>query len=187
MNGTPERITIYHDEEVGKLAQRAESLTINEASINATRTQEIPGRTIDPVTGHVPGADPANNLAVFRAFGPDQPDPPHGNGGGGSGGGGGGGGGGGSGGGGRGAPPPGPGGAGHGVSIPPHVDSKLYSQSPDIFTGDKWKAQEFITQWDLYWSLNLNAMMMRTPYTRAMLFLTYFKGSLTADWTSVMN
>ena len=69
MNGTPERITIYHDKEVGMLAQRAESLTINEASINATRTQEIPGRTIDPVTGHVPGADPADNLAVFRAFG----------------------------------------------------------------------------------------------------------------------
>ena len=30
-------------------------------------------------------------------------------------------------------------------------------------------------------------MMMRTPYTRAMLFLTYFKGPLTTDWTSVMN
>ena len=53
------------------LAQRAESLTINEASINATCTQEIPGQTIDPITGHVPGANPADNLAVFRAFEPD--------------------------------------------------------------------------------------------------------------------
>ena len=43
MNYTPERITIYHNEEVGMLAQRAESLTINEAGIKATRTQEIPG------------------------------------------------------------------------------------------------------------------------------------------------
>ena len=76
MNDTPERITVYHDNEVGLLAQRAESLTIHEASINATRTQEIPGQTIDPITGHMPGADPADNLAVFRAFGPDQPDPP---------------------------------------------------------------------------------------------------------------
>ena len=42
-------------------------------------------------------------------------------------------------------------------------------------------------QWDLYWSLNYNAAMMRTPYTRAMLFLTYFKGPLTANWTTVMN
>ena len=94
MNDTPERITIYYDKEVGMLAQRAESLTINEASINATCTQEIPGHTIDPVTGHVPGANPADNLAVFRAFRPDQPDPPPGSGGegsvGGSGGGGGG-------------------------------------------------------------------------------------------------
>ena len=59
MNDTPEKITIYHDEEVGMLAQRAESLTINEASIHATHTQDIPGRTINPVTGHVPGANPA--------------------------------------------------------------------------------------------------------------------------------
>ena len=29
---------------------------------------------------------------------------------------------------------------------PPHVDNKLYGQSPDIFTGDKQKAREFITQ-----------------------------------------
>ena len=84
-------------------------------------------------------------------------------------------------------PPPGPRGAGHGVPLPPHVDNKLYGQSPDIFTGDKQKAREFITQWDLYWSLNFNVAMMRTPYTRAMLFLTFFKGPLTANWTSVMN
>ena len=183
MNNTSERITIYHDEEVGLLAQRAESLTINEASINTTHTQEVPGRTIDPVTGYVPGADPANNLAIFRAFGPDQPDPPPGN----EGGGGGGGGGGEGGEGGREAPPLGPGGAGHGAPLPPHVDNKLYGQSPDIFTGDKQKAREFITQWDLYWSLNFNAAMMKTPYTRAMLFFTFFKGPLTANWTSVMN
>ena len=110
MNDTPERITIYHDKEVGLLAQKAESLTINKASINATCTQEVPGRTIDPVTGHVPGADPAINLAIFRAFRPHQPDPPPGNGGGGGSEG--------SGGGGRGAPLPGPRGAGHGAPLP---------------------------------------------------------------------
>ena len=82
---------------------------------------------------------------------------------------------------------PGPRGAGRGAPLPPNVDNKLFGQSPDIFTGDKRKAREFITQWDLYWSLNYNAAMMRTPYTRAMLFLTYFKGPLTANWTTVMN
>ena len=70
---------------------------------------------------------------------------------------------------------------------PPHVDNKLYGQNPDIFTGDKRKAREFITQWDLYRSLNFNVAMMRMPYTQAMLFLTFFKGPLTANWTSVMN
>ena len=82
---------------------------------------------------------------------------------------------------------PRPGGAGQVAPLPPHVDNKLFGQSPDIFTGDKRKAREFITLWDLYWSLNYNAAMMRTPYTRAMLFLTYFKGPLTANWTTVMN
>ena len=120
MNDALERITIYHDKEVGMLAQRAESLTINKASINDTHTQEIPGQAIDAVTGHVPGADPADNLAVFRAFGPDQPDPPHGNGGGGGGG---------SGGGGRGVPPPGPRGAGHEVPLPPHTDSNCMAKA----------------------------------------------------------
>ena len=128
----------------------------------------------------MPGADPANNLAVFRAFGLDQPDPPPGNGGGGGEGRG-------SGGGGGEAPPPGPREAGHGALLPPHVDNKLYGQNPDIFTGDKQKAREFITQWDLYWSLNFNTAMMGMPYTRAMLFLTFFKGPLTANWMSVMN
>ena len=66
------------------------------------------------------------------------------------------------------------------------MDNKLYGQSPDIFTGDKQKAREFITQWDLYWSLNFNVAMMKTPYTRAMLFLTFFKGPLTANWMSIV-
>ena len=47
MNDTLKRITVYHDEEMGMLAQRAETLTINKANINATRTQEISGHAID--------------------------------------------------------------------------------------------------------------------------------------------
>ena len=33
-------------------------------------------------------------------------------------------------------------------------------------------------QWEHYWSLNYNNTLMRTPYTRAILFLTYIKGPL---------
>ena len=68
---------MYHDEEVGRLAQRAESLTIENVNIRATQTQlqEPLGGEIDPATGHMAGADPADNLAVFRASKPDRPDP----------------------------------------------------------------------------------------------------------------
>ena len=78
MTDTPERIVVYHDEEVGQLAQRAESLTIENINVRATQMQlqEPLSWEINPVTGHMAGADPADNLAVFRAFGPDRPDPP---------------------------------------------------------------------------------------------------------------
>jgi hypothetical protein len=37
-----------------------------------TLTVEVPAGTINPVTGHVD----ADNVALFQAIGPDQPDPP---------------------------------------------------------------------------------------------------------------
>jgi hypothetical protein len=49
----------------------AESLTIHEPMSN-TLTMEVPAGTINPVTGHVN----ADDAALFRAIGPDQPDPP---------------------------------------------------------------------------------------------------------------
>jgi hypothetical protein len=49
----------------------AESLTINDPMSN-TLTMEVPAGTINPVTGHVD----ADDAALFRAIGPDQPDPP---------------------------------------------------------------------------------------------------------------
>jgi hypothetical protein len=49
----------------------AESLNINEPMSN-TLTVEVPAGTINPVTGHVD----ADDAALFRAIGPDQPDPP---------------------------------------------------------------------------------------------------------------
>jgi hypothetical protein len=49
----------------------AESLNINEQMSN-TLTMEVPAGTINPVTGHVD----ADDAALFRAIGPDQPDPP---------------------------------------------------------------------------------------------------------------
>ena len=50
--------------------------------------------------------------------------------------------------------------------------------------GDCLKVKDFITQWERYWSLNYNNTLMRVPYMRAMLFLTYIKGSLMTSWSS---
>jgi hypothetical protein len=49
----------------------AESLNIN-APMSNTLTMEIPAGTINPTTGHVD----ANDAALYRAIGPDQPDHP---------------------------------------------------------------------------------------------------------------
>ena len=110
---------------------------------------------------------------------------PRGGGGGGSGGGGGGGGGGGSGGGG--------GGGGGGNPLPPPAagghaggDNKLFGQPPDVFTGDRSKTKEFLTQWELYQNLNHLANVMGVPYSRCMLFLTFCKGPLMVTWASMI-
>src|SRR6201996_5472357 len=118
MEDTPESIVVYHDQdgEMEAMAQRAESLHINNGHASTTQTQELPTRTINPAMGHMEGANLANNLAVFCTFGPDRPDPPLGRGGGSSGGGGG------RGGGGRGGsggpPPPGPRGIAAAIPLP---------------------------------------------------------------------
>jgi hypothetical protein len=49
----------------------AESLNINIPMSN-TLTMEVPAGTINPITGHVD----ADDAALYRAIGPDQPDPP---------------------------------------------------------------------------------------------------------------
>ena len=67
------------------------------------------------------------------------------------------------------------------------MDSKLHRVPPDTFTGSCSKVKDFITQWERYWSLNYNNALMRVPYTRAMLFLTYMKGDLMTSWTASMG
>jgi hypothetical protein len=57
------------DQEIA--ATLAESLNINVPMSN-TLTMEVPAGTINPRTGHVD----ADNAALYRAIGPDQPDPP---------------------------------------------------------------------------------------------------------------
>jgi hypothetical protein len=174
----------------------AESLNINEPMSN-TLTVEVPAGTINPVTGHVD----ADDAALFRAIGPDQPDPPsisgtdrttnvpfgwirpqggrmpeprryiYGGGGGPP----------------QGGPPGGPfrppggpfgppgggpPGGGPPAPIPPAPaviggrNDKLVGNTPLIFKGERSRAEEFITQWQLYEGVNITNDLMRNAYQR---------------------
>jgi hypothetical protein len=200
----------------------AESLTIREPMSN-TLTMEVPAGTINPVTGHVD----ADDAALFRAIGPDQPDPPsvsgtertthvpfgwirpqggrmpeprryiYGGGGGPPGGNPP-----------RGGPPGGPfgppggpfgppgggpPGGGPPAPIPPAPavmggrNDKLVGNTPLIFKGERTRAEEFITQWQLYEGVNITNDLMRNAYQRAMLFLTYIQGPTVNEWVKGVN
>jgi hypothetical protein len=197
------------DQEIARTL--AESLNINEPMSN-TLTMEVPAGTINPVTGHVD----ADDAALFRAIGPDQPDPPSVSetertthvpfgwlrpqggrmpeprryiyGGGPPGGG-----------------PPGrpfgppggpfgPPGGGPPMPIPPAPavggggrNDKLVGNTPLIFKGERSKAEEFITQWQLYEGVNITNDLMRNAYQRAMLFLTYIQGPVVNEWVKGVN
>jgi hypothetical protein len=204
------------DQEIA--ASLAESLNINTPMSN-TLTMEVPAGTINPVTGHVNDDD----AALFRAIGPDQPDPPSVGGtdrtthvpfgwirpqgggmperrryiyggppggpfgppgrrgppGGGPPGGG--------------PPGGGPPGGGPPMPIPPAPiipggrNDKLVGNTPLIFKGDRSRAEEFITQWQLYEGVNITNDLMRNAYQRAMLFLTYIQGPVVNEWVKGVN
>jgi hypothetical protein len=192
----------------------AESLNINDPMSN-TLTMEAPAGTINQITGHVNDDD----AALFRAIGPDQPDPPsvggtdrtthvpfgwlrppnermpeprryiYGGGGppGGNPP--------------RGGPPGGPfgppgggpPGGGPPAPIPPAPavmggrSDKLVGNTPLIFKGERSRAEEFITQWQLYEGVNITNDLMRNAYQRAMLFLTYIQGPIVNEWVKGVN
>ena len=148
-----------------------------DAQVRATQTETTTTIRLQPDLW----ANPQTST-IQRAAGEN---PPSGSGGGGGGGGGGGegSGGGGSRGGGNppatGGPPPGPGGGTGG-------DHRLFGQPPDVFSGDRSKMKEFLTQWELYYNLNHLTSVMGVPYSRCMLFLTFCKGPLMVTWASTI-
>jgi hypothetical protein len=70
---------------------------------------------------------------------------------------------------------------GHGRS------DKLVGNTPLIFTGDRSRAKEFITQWQLYEGVNITNDLIRNAYQRAMLFLTYIQGPIVNEWVKGVN
>jgi hypothetical protein len=203
------------DQEIA--ATLAESLNID-APMSHTLTTEVPAGTINPITGHVD----ADDAALYRAIGPDRPDPPSIGGtdrttqvpfgwirpqmggmpeprryiyggppagpfgppGGGPPGGGPPGG---------GPPGGGPPGGGPPMPIPPAPvigggrNDKLVGNTPLIFKGERSRAEEFITQWQLYEGVNITNDLMRNAYQRAMLFLTYIQGPIVNEWVKGVN
>ncbi|KAH8991292.1 hypothetical protein EDB92DRAFT_1995091 [Lactarius akahatsu] len=224
-SGDDEETNDDEESEVGEIIQTAESLRINEPEsievrppadmATATITQEDLAleearriteeaesylRPINPTTGHRMTADDA---AIFRAVGPDVPDPPPGAGGpppprrrggpfgqGPPGNGGpphrgrqpqfGGGGGGDPFGG--GPPPPLPPAAGPALGAP-HASDKLVGETPTIFDGNRDEYESFLTQWHIYWGQNSEAPIMTNVYRRCLLFLGFIKGPRVSNWT----
>jgi hypothetical protein len=68
-----------------------------------------------------------------------------------------------------------------------HHGDKLVGNPPIIFTGNQSKAEQFITQWQLYKGVNITNMLMHNPYQRAMFFLTYIQGNLVNEWLKGVN
>jgi hypothetical protein len=91
--------------------------------------------------------------------------------------------------------PPGGGlpGGGPPMPIPPAPvvaggrNDKLVGNTPLIFTGDQARAEEFITQWQLYEGVNITNDLMRNAYQQAMLFLTYIQGPIVNEWVKGVN
>jgi hypothetical protein len=151
--------------------------------MSCTMTMEAPAGTINQHTGHMEMPMDPDDVALYQAIGPDQPDPPsnregraspripfgwprggppgQGPGGGPFG---------------RGPPggrrPPGGGGPPGGFPFPMpqapqpggHHSDKLVGNPPIIFTGDRSKAEQFITQWQLYKGVNITNVLMCNPY-----------------------
>ena len=92
------------------------------------------------------------------------------------------------------APRDGGGGGGGGGGEPPAAagggdpdrsnGTKLSGKEPAIFNGDRSKAEAFLLEWTIYRLLNGTQGIMRQPFSRVMLFLTFIKGPDVQEWAS---
>ncbi|KAH9028273.1 hypothetical protein EDB85DRAFT_2147991 [Lactarius pseudohatsudake] len=209
------QVNAEEQEELTNLANRAAGITLDEApqaehivihppdEMTTTQLEPMYALQLDPIeqprdgvpedllpihpdTGHRMTADDA---ALMRAIGPDEPDPPEGGGppgrgpgrgypqGGGGGGHGGGGG-----------PPGGGGFPGVGpTGNQPRTSDRLQGNTPMVFNGDRTKALQFRAQWNLYQGVNSTSDIMRNYYRRSLLFLSYIQGDLVNEWVMYMT
>jgi hypothetical protein len=67
-------------------------------------------------------------------------------------------------------------------SIPPPSSGCFIGKEPQTFTGDRTKADEFFTQWNLFVGVNYGNSAMTNAFSRSMLFLTYMQGPHVNEW-----
>jgi hypothetical protein len=62
--------------------------------------------------------------------------------------------------------------------------AKLVGREPEIFDGTRSKTEGFLQEWNIYYGLNWGADVITTPFTRAMLFLSFIKGPNIQEWVA---
>ena len=63
-----------------------------------------------------------------------------------------------------------------------HATNKFLGNAPTIFTGDSTKVNSFLTQGELYCSINTTNTAIQNQYQKMMLFLTYIQHDLVHVW-----
>ena len=63
--------------------------------------------------------------------------------------------------------------------------TKLSGKEPVIFDGDRSKAEAFLLEWTIYRLPNGEQDIMRQPFSRVMLLLTFIKGPDIQEWTNM--
>ncbi|KAH9056599.1 hypothetical protein EDB87DRAFT_1687262 [Lactarius vividus] len=59
---------------------------------------------------------------------------------------------------------------------------KFMGKEPLVFTGDRTKVQQFLTQWELFVETNYDNPAFTLPYHKALIFLTYIQGDHVNEW-----
>jgi hypothetical protein len=67
-------------------------------------------------------------------------------------------------------------------SLPPLSSGRFIGKEPQTFKGDRTKADEFFTQWNLFVGINYSNSAMTNAFSRSMLFLTYMQGPHVNEW-----
>ena len=63
--------------------------------------------------------------------------------------------------------------------------TKLSGKEPVTFDGDRSKAEAFLLEWVIYTMLNGDQDIMKQPFSRTMLFLTFIKGPNVQEWVGL--